>query len=155
MVSKSPDVNHLLDPQGDMMNAASAAGEAVATQIAAVANAKRDSAKKAQEQAVKDGNLDLAAEYGAEAAKWDEGGTYRVAASGANDVCCSLLSDHREASELENTRRQARLRSVFRDFGTGAAGLYGALAWKTATCAKNAKQFRENIERSWMFRFCV
>jgi len=78
-VAKLPDVQNLLDKQGDMMNAASAAGQAVATQIGAIANAKHDAAQQAQEQAIKDGNLDLAAQYGAEAAKWDEGGAYRVA----------------------------------------------------------------------------
>jgi filamentous hemagglutinin len=54
-VSKLPDVRNLLDKQGDMMNAASAAGEAVATQIGAIADAKRDAAKKAAEQAAIDG----------------------------------------------------------------------------------------------------
>jgi filamentous hemagglutinin len=78
-VSKLPDVKNLLDKQGDMMNAASAAGEAVATQIGAIADAKRDAAKKAAEQAASDGNAELAAQYKAEAASWDEGGTYRVA----------------------------------------------------------------------------
>jgi filamentous hemagglutinin len=78
-VSKLPDVRNLLDKQGDMMNAASAAGEAVATQIGAIADAKRDAAKKAAEQAAIDGNAELAAQYKAEAASWDEGGTYRVA----------------------------------------------------------------------------
>ncbi|SPB17148.1 hemagglutinin [Caballeronia novacaledonica] len=62
-----------------MMNAASAAGQAVATQIGAIANAKRDAANQAAEQAAKDGNSELAAQYAAEAKSWDEGGTYRIA----------------------------------------------------------------------------
>jgi filamentous hemagglutinin len=78
-VSTLPDVNHLLDKQGDLMNAASATGQAVATQIGTIANAKRDAANKAADQAMKDGNPELAAQYKAEAASWDEGGTNRVA----------------------------------------------------------------------------
>jgi filamentous hemagglutinin len=77
-VAKLPDVQNLLDKQGDMMNAASAAGQAVATQIGAIAGAKRDAAKKAAEQAARDGNPQLAAQYKAEAALWDEGGKYRI-----------------------------------------------------------------------------
>ncbi|MFM0519144.1 MULTISPECIES: hemagglutinin repeat-containing protein [Caballeronia] len=77
-VAKLPDVQNLLDKQGDMMNAASSAGQAVATQIGAIAGAKRDAANKAAEQAARDGNAQLAAQYKAEAALWDEGGKYRI-----------------------------------------------------------------------------
>ncbi|BCQ28286.1 hemagglutinin repeat-containing protein (plasmid) [Caballeronia sp. NK8] len=90
-VSRLPDVQNLLDKQGNMMNAASAAGQAVATQIGAIADAKRDAAQKAQEQAIKDGNLDLAAQYGAEAAKWAEGGEYRIAMHIAGGAAVSGL----------------------------------------------------------------
>ncbi|MBY4791013.1 hemagglutinin repeat-containing protein, partial [Burkholderia dolosa] len=78
-VSKMPDLQNLLGNQADMMNAASAAGEAVATQIGRYADSKRDAANKAAEQAAKDGNPELAAQYRQEAASWDEGGTNRVA----------------------------------------------------------------------------
>ncbi|MDR8026549.1 hemagglutinin repeat-containing protein [Burkholderia cenocepacia] len=78
-VSKTPDLQNLLGNQADMMNAASAAGEAVATQIGRYADNKRDAADKAAKKAAEDGNLELAAQYRQEAASWDEGGTNRVA----------------------------------------------------------------------------
>jgi filamentous hemagglutinin len=78
-IAKLPDVNNLLHNQADMMGSASAAGSAVATQIGAIANAKHDAAQKAADQAKASGDTELAAQYQAEADKWDEGGTYRVA----------------------------------------------------------------------------
>ncbi|TDN61619.1 adhesin HecA-like repeat protein [Paraburkholderia sp. BL10I2N1] len=78
-VAKLPNVSNLLDKQADMMSAASAAGEAVATRIGQYADSKRDAANAAADQAMKDGNPELAAQYQQEAADWAEGGTYRVA----------------------------------------------------------------------------
>ncbi|WP_152495096.1 hemagglutinin repeat-containing protein [Paraburkholderia kururiensis] len=78
-VSKLPDINNLLTKQSDMMGAASAAGEAVATQIGTYADMKRDAALTESKKAADAGNTELAAQYKQEAASWDEGGTNRVA----------------------------------------------------------------------------
>ncbi|WP_080402663.1 hemagglutinin repeat-containing protein [Burkholderia ubonensis] len=78
-VAKTPDVNNLLNNQADLMGAASAAGEAVSTQIGALADAKHDAAQKAADDATKAGDSAAAAAYQAEADKWNEGGAYRVA----------------------------------------------------------------------------
>ncbi|SMF97947.1 Large exoproteins involved in heme utilization or adhesion [Burkholderia singularis] len=90
-VSKTPDLQNLLGNQADMMNAASAAGEAMATQIGRYADDKRNAANKAAEQAVKDGNPELAAQYRQEAASWDEGGTNRVALHTAGGAMIASL----------------------------------------------------------------
>jgi filamentous hemagglutinin len=78
-VAKTPDVSNLLDRQADMMGAASAVGEAVATQIGVIADAKRDAAQKAEAQAEASGDTALAAQYKAEADRWDESGSNRIA----------------------------------------------------------------------------
>ncbi|MBN3755502.1 filamentous hemagglutinin N-terminal domain-containing protein [Paraburkholderia sp. Tr-20389] len=92
-VAKLPDVNNLLDKQADMMNASSAAGQAVATQIGEIANAKQKAAKDAADQAAADGNPELAAQYQAEADKWDEGGANRVALHVAGGALMGGLGD--------------------------------------------------------------
>ncbi|MDR5884281.1 hemagglutinin repeat-containing protein [Caballeronia sp. LZ032] len=78
-VSTLPDVNNLLDKQGDMMNAASAAGEAVATQIGMIANAKRDGALKDAKAAYERGDLDAMQGYLDTADSWSESGSNRIA----------------------------------------------------------------------------
>ncbi|MDR5838782.1 hemagglutinin repeat-containing protein [Caballeronia sp. LZ034LL] len=78
-VSTLPDVNKLLDKQGDMMNAASAAGEAVATQIGMIANAKRDGALKDAKAAYERGDLDAMQGYLDTADSWSESGSNRIA----------------------------------------------------------------------------
>jgi len=78
-VSKTPDLQNLLNNQADMMAAAQAAGEAVATRIGQYADQKRDAAKDAAKQAAADNNPELAAQYLQEAKSWDEGGGNRVA----------------------------------------------------------------------------
>ncbi|MGA4222305.1 hemagglutinin repeat-containing protein [Ralstonia nicotianae] len=78
-VSKTPDLQNLLNNQADMMAAAQAAGEAVATRIGQYADQKRDAAKDAAKQAAADNNPELAAQYLQEAKNWDEGGWNRVA----------------------------------------------------------------------------
>jgi len=78
-VAKTPDLNNLLNNQADMMGAASAAGEAVATQIGTISDMKKQAALDAAKKADAAGDSASAAEYRDEAAKWDEGGTYRVA----------------------------------------------------------------------------
>ncbi|GAB6852976.1 hemagglutinin repeat-containing protein [Paraburkholderia kururiensis] len=77
-VSKLPDVNNLLTKQADMMGAASATGEAVATQIGTYADMKRDAALSEAKKADEAGNAELAAQYRLEADSWDEGGTNRL-----------------------------------------------------------------------------
>ncbi|ORC47560.1 filamentous hemagglutinin [Burkholderia sp. A27] len=78
-VARTPDVNDLLNRQADMMNASSAAGEAVATQIGQYADSKQKDALAAKQQALDANDTELAAQYAQEAANWGEGGTYRVA----------------------------------------------------------------------------
>ncbi|MGF6902139.1 filamentous hemagglutinin, partial [Paraburkholderia sp. GAS348] len=63
-VAKAPDLNNLLERQADMMSAASAAGQAVATQIGNYADRRLQEARDAGDQAG--------------IAAWDEGGTYRI-----------------------------------------------------------------------------
>jgi filamentous hemagglutinin len=96
-VSKLPDVNNLLTKQSDTMGAASAAGEAVATQIGKYADAKRDAALTAskQEAAAAQAALDAgdtsaaeahaaaASQDLAEAKSWAEGGSSRTLLHGA------------------------------------------------------------------------
>jgi len=78
-VAKTPDLNNLLNNQADLMGAASAAGEAVATQIGNIADMKKKAALDAAKKADQAGDSASAEQYREDAAKWDEGGTYRVA----------------------------------------------------------------------------
>ncbi|SIO72534.1 POTRA domain-containing protein, ShlB-type [Burkholderia sp. GAS332] len=78
-VASTPDVAKLLSNQADVMNAASAAAQAIAKDIGTYASNKEAVALKAADQAVLDRNLELAAQYRQEAANWSEGGDYRVA----------------------------------------------------------------------------
>ncbi|NKJ50978.1 cell surface protein, partial [Burkholderia sp. SG-MS1] len=64
-VSKTPDVNDMLNQQADTMAAAQAAGQVVAQGIGAYAETKQEAAEKAGDAAT--------------AAAWDEGGTNRTA----------------------------------------------------------------------------
>ncbi|MGF6757795.1 filamentous hemagglutinin family protein [Paraburkholderia sp. GAS42] len=64
-VAKTPDVDNLLERQADMMGAASAAGQAVATQIGNYADLRLQEARDAGDQAG--------------IAAWSEGGSARVA----------------------------------------------------------------------------
>jgi filamentous hemagglutinin len=65
MVTKTPDLNNLLERQADMMSAASAAGQAVVTQIGNYADRRLQEARDAGDQAG--------------IAAWSEGGSARVA----------------------------------------------------------------------------
>ncbi|CAM2198573.1 filamentous hemagglutinin (plasmid) [Paraburkholderia kururiensis] len=77
-VSKLPDVNNLLTKQADMMGAASAAGEAVSTQIGAFADMKRDQALTDAKNALARGDLDAADAALAQFDQWKEGGLSRT-----------------------------------------------------------------------------
>ena len=77
-VSKTPDLQNLLNNQADMMSAAQAAGQAVAQRIGDYADGKKKEAEAAAKQATKDGNSELAAQYQAEADSWKEGGVNRA-----------------------------------------------------------------------------
>ncbi|MDN7590914.1 hemagglutinin repeat-containing protein [Burkholderia seminalis] len=78
-VSKTPDVQNLLDKQADTMNAAQAAGQVVSQGIGAYADAKRDEAQRAADTAGLAGDKTAQAAYQAEANSWDEGGSNRAA----------------------------------------------------------------------------
>nr|CUV28161.1 putative hemagglutinin-related protein [Ralstonia solanacearum] len=77
-VSKTPDLQNILNNQADMMSAAQAAGQAVAQRIGDYADGKKASAEDAAKKATKDGNTELAAQYQAEADSWKEGGANRA-----------------------------------------------------------------------------
>ncbi|WP_206426994.1 hypothetical protein [Burkholderia gladioli] len=78
VVSKLPDVNSTIAQQADLMNAVSAAGEAVATKIGDYADSKRDDAIKEAKAAQDRGNLDAMRGYLDEVKSWDEGGSNRT-----------------------------------------------------------------------------
>ncbi|WP_080436999.1 hemagglutinin repeat-containing protein [Burkholderia ubonensis] len=77
-VSKTPDVQHLLDQQADLMNATQAAGQVVAQGIGAYADTKQKEAQRAADAAKASGDTTAQAAYQAEADSWGEGGTNRV-----------------------------------------------------------------------------
>ncbi|MCA8403444.1 hemagglutinin repeat-containing protein [Burkholderia cenocepacia] len=77
-VSKTPDVQNLLDKQADTMNAARAAGQVVAQGIGAYADMKQKEAQHAADAAKLAGDTTAQAAYQAEADSWDEGGTNRL-----------------------------------------------------------------------------
>ncbi len=77
-VSKLPDVNNLLTNQADVMNAANAAGQAVAKDIGTYASYREASLKDGAKAANLLGETDLAAQYREDASHWAEGGDYRV-----------------------------------------------------------------------------
>ncbi|WP_080405417.1 hemagglutinin repeat-containing protein [Burkholderia ubonensis] len=77
-VSKTPDVQHLLDQQADLMYATQAAGQVVAQGIGAYADTKQKEAQRAADAAKASGDTTAQAAYQAEADSWAEGGTNRV-----------------------------------------------------------------------------
>lgn len=77
-VSKTPDVQNLLDKQADTMNAAQAAGQVVSQGIGAYADMKRDAALDAADKAYTSGDLAGAQAALNEAADWMEGGASRA-----------------------------------------------------------------------------
>ncbi|WP_232443013.1 hemagglutinin repeat-containing protein [Burkholderia ubonensis] len=77
-VSKTPDVQNLLDKQADLMNAGQAAGQVVAQGIGAYADTKQKEARRAADAAKAAGDTTAQAAYQAEADSWAEGGSNRV-----------------------------------------------------------------------------
>ncbi|ABE30118.1 hemagluttinin repeat family protein [Paraburkholderia xenovorans LB400] len=77
-VSKLPDVNTVLGNQADVMNAANAAGEAVAKDIGTYADYRQKAALDGAKAANALGETGTAAQYGQDAADWGEGGADRV-----------------------------------------------------------------------------
>ncbi len=90
-VSKTPDLQNILNNQADMMSAAQAAGQAVAQRIGDYADGKKAAADAAAKQATKDGNTELAAQYQQEADSWKEGGLNRAAMQAAGSALVSGL----------------------------------------------------------------
>ncbi|MBU9581097.1 hypothetical protein KTE26_21930, partial [Ralstonia mannitolilytica] len=90
-VSKTPDLQNILNNQADMMSAAQAAGQAVAQRIGDYADGKKAAADAAAKQAAKDGNSELAAQYQQEADSWKEGGLNRAAMQAAGSALVSGL----------------------------------------------------------------
>lgn len=77
-VSKTPDVNTLLSNESDVMNAATAAGQAVAKDIGTFSSYKEAQARDGARAATLLGEDQIAAQYMQDAADWGEGGDYRV-----------------------------------------------------------------------------
>lgn len=77
-VSKTPDVQHLLDQQADLMSAGQAAGQVIAQGIGAYADTKQKEAQREADAAKAAGDTAAQASYQAEADSWAEGGTNRV-----------------------------------------------------------------------------
>ncbi|WP_423392498.1 hemagglutinin repeat-containing protein [Burkholderia sp. LMG 21824] len=77
-VSKTPDVQNLLDKQSDLMNAGQAAGQVVAQGIGAYSDMKQKQAQSEADAAKLAGDTTAQAAYQAEADSWAEGGTNRV-----------------------------------------------------------------------------
>lgn len=77
-VSRTPDVQNLLDKQADTMNAAQAAGQVVAQGIGAYADTKQREAQRAADAAKIAGDTTAQEAYQAEANSWAEGGSNRV-----------------------------------------------------------------------------
>ncbi|RQM43905.1 hypothetical protein EHZ19_31655 [Paraburkholderia bannensis] len=85
-VSKTPDVNDILNQQADTMAAAQAAGQVVAQGVGAYADQKRDDAAAAYNDAYKRGDSEGMAAAAADYNNWKEGGDSRAelhAAGGA------------------------------------------------------------------------
>lgn len=77
-VSKTPDIQNLLDKQSDLMNAGQAAGQVVAQGIGAYSDMKQKEAQSEADAAKLAGDTKAQAAYQAEADSWAEGGTNRV-----------------------------------------------------------------------------
>ncbi|WP_322004714.1 hemagglutinin repeat-containing protein [Paraburkholderia tropica] len=77
-VSKTPDVNAMLSDQGDLMQAAQAAGQVVAQGIGTYADARRDELIAEGKAALASGDLATAAADAAAAKQWLEGGSSRA-----------------------------------------------------------------------------
>lgn len=77
-VSKTPDVQNLLNQQADLMNAGQAAGQVVAQGIGAYADTKQKEAQREADAAKAAGDATSQAAYQAEADSWAEGGSNRV-----------------------------------------------------------------------------
>ncbi|MGN4093136.1 hemagglutinin repeat-containing protein, partial [Burkholderia gladioli] len=77
-VSKTPDVQNLLDKQADLMNAGQAAGQVVAQGIGAYSDMKQKEAQSEADAAKLAGDTKAQAAYQAEADSWAEGGSNRV-----------------------------------------------------------------------------
>ncbi|WP_174995681.1 hemagglutinin repeat-containing protein [Pandoraea horticolens] len=87
-VSRTPDLQNLLNDQSRLMAAATAAGEAVARDIGTYANKKRDEAQKLADGA---SDPELKAQYQKEADDWKEGGDYRAAMHAAGGAIVAGL----------------------------------------------------------------
>ncbi|WP_269765165.1 hemagglutinin repeat-containing protein, partial [Burkholderia ubonensis] len=120
-VSKTPDVQHLLDQQADLMNATQAAGQVVAQGIGAYADTKQKEAQRAADAAKASGDTTAQAAYQAEADSWAEGGTNRVYLHIAGGALIGGLGGAGVGSAAQ---------------GAAGAGLAALLADQTAQAAK-------------------
>ncbi len=87
-VSRTPDLQNLLNDQSRLMAAATAAGEAVARDIGTYADKKRDAAQNLADATT---DPELKAQYQKEADDWKEGGDYRAAMHAAGGAIIAGL----------------------------------------------------------------
>lgn len=120
-ISKTPDVQHLLDQQADLMNATQAAGQVVAQGIGAYADTKQKEAQRAADAAKASGDTTAQAAYQAEADSWAEGGSNRVYLHIAGGALIGGLGGGGVGSAAQ---------------GAAGAGLAALLADQTAQAAK-------------------
>jgi filamentous hemagglutinin len=120
-VSKTPDVQNLLDKQADTMNAAQAAGQVVAQGIGSYADMKQKEAQHAADAAKLAGDTTAQAAYQAEADSWGEGGTNRLYLHIAGGALIGGLGGGGIGSAAQ---------------GAAGAGLAALLADQTAQAAK-------------------
>ncbi|QBC30126.1 hemagglutinin repeat-containing protein [Pandoraea sp. XY-2] len=89
-VTRTPDLQDLLNDQSRLMQAATAAGEAVARDIGRYADKKKDEALKLAE---KTDDPTLKAQYLQEAKDWSEGGDYRATMHAAGGAIVAGLGE--------------------------------------------------------------
>ncbi|SIT45089.1 Filamentous haemagglutinin family outer membrane protein [Paraburkholderia piptadeniae] len=91
-VAKTPDLNNVLANQSDLMDATTAAGEAVARRIGDIADSQQKAAQAQADAAKRAGDMDAYNKYQAEADSWGEGGSNRIALHVAGGALTGGLS---------------------------------------------------------------
>ncbi|VVD78116.1 tRNA nuclease CdiA-2 [Pandoraea communis] len=132
-VSRTPDLQNLLNDQSRLMAAATAAGEAVARDIGSYANRKEEEAK---EKAKNTEDPTLKAQYLQEAKDWSEGGDYRAAMHAAGGAIVAGLGGGNALGGAMGAGLTSKLGGVLNDLSnniqnahpTGNADIDQALA---------------------------
>lgn len=110
-VSKTPDVQNLLNQQADLMDAAGADGQVVSQEIGAYADMKRDTAIVNAQAAEARGDTQATQGYWSDAQSWTDDGSNRLALHIAGRYAWQPSERRNRASEfvrfvqLVNSRR--------------------------------------------------